>query len=94
MHIGADLGRVDNTVLFYEDMVTNVQREESHSATQEYFVCVQQTDTARHKITLWSLLSPDVLTDVDLVLETKQFLGFPSLKDSPNEKEDVVNKHN
>lgn len=25
--------------------------------------------------------------------ETEQFLGFPSLKDGPNEKEDVVNKH-
>lgn len=68
MHIGADLGRVDNTVLFYENMVTNVQREESHPATGEVFVSNNQTDTARPKIILWSLLSPDGLTDVDLVL--------------------------
>lgn len=57
MHIGADLGRIDNTVLFYEHVVTNVQREESHPATGEYlFVSNKQTDTARPEITLWSLL--------------------------------------
>ncbi|KAL2299137.1 hypothetical protein Nmel_014755 [Mimus melanotis] len=65
VHIGADLGSIDNAVLFYEDMVTNVQREESHPATgEDLFVSNKPTDTARPKITLWSLLSPDGLTDV------------------------------
>lgn len=44
VHIGADLGRVDNTVLFYEDMVTNVQREESHPATGEQSICMCPTN--------------------------------------------------
>lgn len=38
MDVGADLGRVDNTVFFYEDVVTNVEREKSHPVTGELFV--------------------------------------------------------
>lgn len=63
---------------------------------QERYLSVsnKQTDTARPKITLWSLLSPDGLIGVDVVLrETEQFLGFCYLKDGPNENKDVVNKH-
>ena len=46
MDIGANLGCVDNTVLFYEDMITNVEREKSHPVTGELFVQVynRQTD--------------------------------------------------
>lgn len=42
VNIGADLGCIDHTVLFYEDMITNVEREKSHPARGEVFV--QQTD--------------------------------------------------
>lgn len=30
MDIGANLGCIDNTILFYEDMITNVEREKSN----------------------------------------------------------------
>lgn len=82
MHIGADLGRVDNTVLFYEDMVTNVKREESNPATGEYlFVSKKPTDTDRPRITLWSVLSPGRLTDVEL--RDRTVSGFPLSKGRP-----------
>lgn len=38
--VGADLGCVDNAVLFYEDVVTDVEREKSHPVTGELFVQV------------------------------------------------------
>lgn len=59
--IGANLGCVDNTVLFYEDMITNVEREKSHPVTGELFVQLYNIQTdLQHldpKITLWTLLS-------------------------------------
>lgn len=36
--IGANLGCIDNTILFYEDMITNVEREKSNPTTGETFV--------------------------------------------------------
>jgi len=40
--IGANLGCIDNTILFYEDMITNVEREKSNPATGETFVQMVQ----------------------------------------------------
>lgn len=42
MDVGANLGRVDNTVLFYEHVITNVEREKSDPATEESFTQVAQ----------------------------------------------------
>lgn len=40
--IGANLGCIDNTVLLYEDMITNVERKESNPATGESFIQMVQ----------------------------------------------------
>lgn len=37
--IGADLGCIDNTVFFYKDMITNVEREESNPGKGEGIIC-------------------------------------------------------
>jgi len=43
--VGANLGRIDNAVLFYEDMITDVEGEKSHPATGELVVQVHSTQT-------------------------------------------------
>lgn len=43
--IGANLGCIDNTVLFYEDVITDVEWEKSHPATGELFVQVYNRQT-------------------------------------------------
>lgn len=52
--VGTDLGRVDNTVLLYEDVIANVKREKSHPVMGEGFVPVYNAQTD-----VWHRHSPD-----------------------------------
>lgn len=42
MDVGANLGCVDNTVLFYEHVITDVEREKSNPVAEESFIQMAQ----------------------------------------------------